>query len=83
MPKEITPVMMHYKCWSCETEWLYEDECVCDDRCPKCDKTNEYVRCTEDPLTKLTWLSESMEHPEIQYNSTLQLKFDFMKEKVE
>ena len=39
--------VMMYKCFRCGEEWCMGHDCACDDRCPECDATNEYVAVRE------------------------------------
>lgn len=41
-----------YKCYRCDHEWTDEHDCLCDDRCPECDKSNGiegYIDLINDP----------------------------------
>ena len=39
--------VMMYKCFRCGEEWCMGHDCACDDRCPECNATNEYVAVEE------------------------------------
>lgn len=66
MSNENSWYLKFYTCYRCGHKWTDEHDCLCDDRCPECDKSNGvsfYVDLVNEPdkVTKIdTDISEDI-----------------------